>query len=202
MSDALVSILLTPDALAEIEASKVEAASLAMLPSLPTDETLYGALLGQIQTKLAQIEKVRQTIAKPMTEAKRAIDNLFNAASKPYEDAKDLIKGRLAALATERLRLEREVREAHAKALAAASPTEVLALPAPAPVAQPALANASVAYAWDWDLLDIAMVPPEYLALNPATMKGYVARYKNSETIPEIPGIAFKRIAKITARQG
>lgn len=206
MSDALVSILLTPDALAEMDSAKKEATDLALLPQLPVDETLYGTLLGQVQTKLASIEKVRLTITEPMNKAKRAIDALFSQASKPYEDAKELLKGRLAAIATERLRLEREAREAHAKALAAVASGEVdpvfAMVVAPAPAPRVAIPNASITNAWDWDLLDIAMVPPEYLALNPATMKAYVARYKNSETIPEIPGIAFKRIAKVGARQG
>lgn len=204
MTTDLVSILLTSDALAEMKAAEVEAQGLARLEALPVDERIYGIILGQVQTKIADIEKLRLTISQPMHEAKKAVDALFAKAAAPYKATKELLKDRLEKVLTERATTERLAREAHQRLLAAqvAANVPVTALaPVPLPPT-PVVPNSSTSFEWEWDLLDIASVPQEFLALNHATMKGYANKYKKSETIPEIPGIAFRRVAKVTARQG
>lgn len=205
--DPLVSILLTKDALAEMSAARLEASDLEGLEdwgnSTPEEEADLDTMLGHIQTRLGVLEDTRQTIAGPMAKAKSALDALFRNARAPYEEAKDIVKRKLQEAADRR-------RELHQLALAAASTASkagdteevALALEVAADVTPTRLATTGMTLVWEWELVDITQVPAEFLALNPATIKIHMARFKNSDTIEQIPGVAFKRVSKAIARRG
>lgn len=189
-----------PALLAEAEAARAEARTLAQIESLPDDIGLLSDILGLVQTRLVNLEERRLEIAKPLTEAKTKVDAHFRELRAPYEAAKDALKARL-----ERIENERRLANAAALKLAAQASAEgdaVAAQIALDAVGGRTEANVGFRYVWEWELTDLSKVPLEFLALNAATLKLYVTRYKNSEEIPSIPGIEFRKVAKAVARQG
>lgn len=205
-SNPLVNILLTSDAKAEMAAAKLEAASLGELEAWPCDsegdERDLEDFLSIIQTRLVSLEATRETITKPMNQAKQAVDALFRAARKPYEEAKAAIKSRIEASILRRDTLRREALALAAEASKAGdTPTAVVAL-AVASDNVPRKGTHGSTWEWTWELEDIAEVPQAYLAVNPISVKLYLHRFKDSETIEPIRGLRFVRKPKVIARQG
>lgn len=202
--DALTTILLTPDAMAEMAAAHAGGNNLSEMIAWPCDDeddekTLID-FLSAIQERLRTLERARKTIAEPLTAAKKALDALFSTAEAPYEAAKESIKNKLE-------RAEDRRRETYSQALILASDarkegdakkaSKALTLAASS---SKKAGGASYTYSWEWELEDIAQVPIEFLALNYAVCRSYTQRFKNSETIEGVPGIVFKRVAKVIAR--
>jgi hypothetical protein len=198
--NALTAILLTPEAKAEIAKASAERNHLAQLEELPDDAITLNEVLTLVQGRLSAIEEKRKGIVEPLGKAKAAIDALFRDLREPFEEAKERLKARLARLENERRALLAASTQA---AIAARAEGDLVA----AQIALDAAGAASVKpegvsyrYAWDWEVEDLSKVPLEFLAVNANTVKLYTNRYKNSETIPPIPGLTFTKTATPIAR--
>lgn len=192
--------LKSPALVAEAEAARAEARTLAQIEGLPDDIGLLSDILGLVQTRLVNLEERRLEIAKPLTEAKNRVDAHFRELRAPYEAAKEALKLRL-----ERIENARRLANAEALKLAAQASAEGDAIAAQIAldaVASPVAPAGGFRYVWEWELTDLSKVPLEFLALNAATMKLYTSQHKNSEEIPPVPGVTFRKVAKAVARQG
>lgn len=203
----LVSILLTQDAQAEMASARLEATDLAGLEEWPceteADEADLSEILGAVQTRLGKLEEVRETITKPMAQAKAAVDTLFRNARAPYETAKATIKAKLETAIARRMEIRQAALAAASAATKAGDQDEAataLAVAGDHTLRKPV--DHGVTMEWAWELEDIRQVPTEFLALNAATMMMYAKRFKDSDTIEGIPGVRFIRRPKVIARRG
>lgn len=198
--NALTQILITPEAQAEMSQAQTKVQSLATAAAWPCDspedEAILGEFLSAIQRQLRDLETARKKVADPLTHAKRALDELFGSIAQPYEAAKEAIVAKLSLAEN-----ARKAAHAAAKALAVATQdpqerTKALA------VANTTATKTQGSFreVWTWDIVDLKQVPEEFLALNPVTLRKYVERFKNSETIEGVPGLAFTKVSKAVAR--
>jgi hypothetical protein len=208
MSSEIVAILVPPGRQAEISAEHSEAtATLDQLrewPCLtPQDETDLAEILGVIKDKAKDLEEKRTTITGPLNAAKRAVDALFRPARDALEEAERIIKGKLAQADRRReearraaqlqLQAAAQAAQVNPAALSSVKAAQAQLAATPQPGTTGAPEGVSFRYQWKWDLEDIGQVPTEFLALNPATLKMYVSRFKDQDQIPPVPGITFRR---------
>lgn len=203
----LVAILLTQDAQAEMSAARLEATDLDGLEAWPCESEKDRAdleeILGAVQTRLGKLEEVRETITKPMAQAKAAVDTLFRNARAPYEAAKATIKAKVEGYLARQLEVRREALALASEAAKAGDQeTVATALEVAGDHGLQKSTTHGVTMEWAWELEDINLVPSEFLALNPASMKMYVSRFKNSDSIEPVRGIRFIRRPKVIARRG
>jgi hypothetical protein len=159
------------------------------------DAQIMAAVQLAAHEKLAEIEADRVKITKPMHAAKAAVDALFKKASKPYEALKAECRAKLESW-------EVQKRET---LLAARKQAELLTAQGQNDLAAAIVLDAQddapkpykVAWKWVFRVKDVNALPDAWkkTVLNEALAAEYCAAYKDSEFMPNVPGMEFERVA-------
>lgn len=166
------------------------------------DETVLAEILQEFKGRYKELEEKRKSITQPLNAAKRAVDALFRPARSALEEAERIIKGKLRDAADRREAARREALRLASEAAGRGDVKGAQAAMATIPTNSGGPDGVSYRYQWKWELVDIEKVPPGFLALNPATMKMYVSKYRTSDEIPGIPGIRFHRERTVVSQSG
>lgn len=176
----------------------------AQLSELPCDtaeqETWWADKLSVVQTALTEFEADRQELVRPLIDNKKKVDEYFKDACVPANMVKDLIKRKLADAAEKRLALVADtVRQAQEAAAAGdhnASAEALARLP-------DAVKNKGAVTTWVWEIetIDETQVPDAYWCIDTYAINRAADAFKASEAPPAIPGVKFKRTARVAARR-
>lgn len=183
------------------------------------DQGGAGDFTRQIRTVIRQADEARQEVKRPVLDAGRSIDGFFrNTVMTPLEAAAQAVLARMeeyavakAEAARKRLAEEAKQRQAEADRLAALAASDPAQLDAAIEAEQLAVAVAtppaadlsrthsdfgtvsSLAEVWTWRLVDIRLVPRDYLMVNSDAVKAKLSKdpsIKRDKTQP-IGGIQF-----------
>lgn len=160
------------------------------------------------------VDARRTAITKPLLDAKRAADALFNPTIKVFDAIEDTFRQKIQAAQQRRQDAERAARAAAVEA--ARQATALVAQSAPPVVVAQATAQVSVALAqvpekfvpsgissgaeWEAELVDLSQVPREWLTVDWSKVKIHQKAYQKSEHIPPVSGFKFRRVATVRAR--
>lgn len=161
---------------AEAEALRARVESVQIVIQDKAQLDAIGALAAHAQKKVKEIEAQRTSITKPLLDAKRRIDDLFNPAKAAYKAVKDVAQAAMSTYVTAR-NAER------AAALAAGDHGTAMAA---APAALPA--GTSVRRSWTFEVVDAAAVPAEFLitSIDAAKVQAVVNEQREKTAIPGI----------------
>lgn len=193
----ILSVLLPPGsapvAYADVEPSKALITQIAVTSE--DEATVVRAVRDEAHRRIADLEAQRKTVTAPLAAAKAAVDALFRPVREPLEELKSLCKGVLDGWETRKLAAEAEAR-AQAKALSAGGDSQA------AETIMETRPQAKGQRVWEVDSanVDLAAVPREFLTVDWSAVKIHCRTYKDSETIPAVPGIPFVR--KVLTRVG
>lgn len=174
------------EALQEIEALACE-----------TEDQLqwWGSILAGASSALKASAEERETLVRPILEAKRTVDAAFKHSDACVEAVKQLAKRKIASFHQARAEERRVglalVAEAAQAGDAAAFGVAVQAVPSEA-----VMVGTAVTWVWQYTVLDVQKIPREFLVVNDAAIKAHL---KAGGTVP---GIAASRVpqARSTGR--
>ena len=133
-----------------------------------------GALLLQVKSKLAELEKGRKLIVRPLLDAKNAVDDLFRPATEAATHIEGLLKGALGEFTD---------RQAAAQVAALAAGQHDTALATVQPIMPKGVSTVTV---WRWRVIDPRLIPADYLVVDAARVQGVVNAMKGACNIPGI----------------
>ncbi len=165
--------------LAELEAFEIENQE---------DLDLAGEMLSQVQGEIKRLEGAKKDLLAPVKETKTRIEALFNPAIKLRKDAKELLKGKITAIAV--MEAERNTAALEAGNHSAMTSTD------------DAGGFTTVVDEWELDpdqVYDMKQIPAEYLTLYVAGITKLCHAHKGGD-MPEVPGLTFKRKVRVIAR--
>lgn len=179
--------------------------TLAVVKDLPCQteeqEKWWAGCLAKVQTCLAELEAERETLVRPLITDKSRIDGLFKEAARPANDVKALIKAKLQARAEARLAAQTAARQA--AQLAAQSGDSGACAEALASIPDAVVTDgSSTSWVWEVETVDTALLPREYWVVDYAQLNNVATEARKSETAPVVPGVVFKRTARVAARRG
>lgn len=171
------------------------AADLATRDVTPRNEQQWCDALTFVQHETKALEDERTELTKPLLAAKREVDAAFAPAKEAGERLLMLIKTKLGEY---RARLAAERQQAVTQAAAAAAAGDYAAASALVEASQGQdTSGTATVWGWDFVVVDEALVPAQYKIVDPAKVKAYAKAYAKSETIPEVPGLVFRRVASV-----
>jgi hypothetical protein len=176
---------------AEIEPYRNDALSLVekLDPIVINDaETadMMGVLLKEYHDHIKIIEAKRKEATKPLTEAKRAIDSWFKPARTALEEAKKLLKNKIADWA-ERQELARQ------EALDSGDVERALNTP------EAAIPDtAMIRKFWTFEVTDLPLVPAKFLIVDADAIKNEMEKAGPENTV--IPGIRIFQTSTVTVK--
>ena len=167
----------------------------------PDQKQWWADQLTAAQGVLKSLDAEREELVRPLIDDKARIDGLYRAARQPAEQAKDLIKTKLAGF-EERLALAQRAAQEAARLAAQAGDTEACTAALAAIPEAVQATGASTQWEWVPSVLDAALVPDTFKVVDESALKRYAKAYAKQDVIPAVPGVVFERKAKISARGG
>ena len=152
----------------------------------------------QIKAQNKALEERKQSVTKPLLKVVEEIRGWFRPAQEWLTKAEGVLKGKLSAYRTE---VDQRNQEA-LRLLAEAAEAKNLAGVAAATqgfVAQPQVKGLTMTGTWGWHLVDAALVPREFLLVDPAKVQAHI-KAAGKSTPAAIPGIEFERNTRVTVR--
>ena len=158
----------------------------------------WGRLLADAQEALVAIESDRRVLILPILEAQKTTNAAFRKASDAAEAMKSLAKEKLAAAREKALATRNEVLASVEAAAARGDSEAVLAGVAMIPL-EVTTKGAGGGWTWEPTVVDESEVPRDFMQVNTKALATYAKAYAKSETIPGVPGVVFKRTARVIA---
>jgi hypothetical protein len=201
-SDALVAVAVSsPDREALEESRTYASTSLEQIRDLPCvsleDEQTITELLYVVRQEIKDLDSKRTSITKPLNVAKRAVDALFYPALGPFKEAERILRDKLRSAAEAR---EASNRAALTEAMAASELPSSCATHLQRVDDSEGPDGVSYRFEWAFTVSDLDKVPREWLSVDHSAVKIYLRRYKDSEHVPEIPGLVFHKKATVVCR--
>ena len=163
--------------LAELEAFEIESQE---------DLDLAGEMLSQVQGEIKRLDGALKDLLAPVKETKSRIEALFKPAIKLRKDAKELLKGKITAVA------EAEA-ERNTAALESGNHSAMTST-------DDAGGFTTIDDEWELEqIVDLTQVPAEYLTIYVQGIAKLCREHKGGD-IPEVPGLTFKRKVRVIAR--
>lgn len=192
------ALTIRPEERAELEAEGPRnAAALAQLETfkIASVEDLRWAeeTMLMVKERYRALEEKRTSITKPLNAAKRAVDDLFNPATKPLARAELLLKAEIG-----RFELAQRAAQAAAMEAVATGAAPPSALVAAIPSGH--VAGVSIRESWAWEVVDIEAVPRQCMSVDPGKVKAVIDYANKAGHEPAIPGIRFYKQATVAGR--
>lgn len=160
-------------------------------------ETWFSEQLSNVRGLIKVLEDNRKSLTAPLNEAKRRVDALFKPATAPLEECESIIRGKLAAAAMGRMEAERAALQLAAEAATAGDTAKVMDSLAAVPDAVQT-SGSSVSFVWEVASVVMDLLPREYMTVDHDKLK-VVAKAAGGEE-PKVPGVAWRRVAKVRAK--
>jgi hypothetical protein len=160
------------------------------------EEQWFSQTLSSVRGLFKSLEDERTKATAPLNLAKRQIDAMFAPATKPLKECEAVIRTKLADAARMRFAAAAESRRLAADAAAEGRFADVLAVLDDAQVTV-ATAGSSARVSWVARVVDIDLVPRQYLMVNETAL---AAAGKGTEQPNAIPGIEWEMEAKVRAK--
>lgn len=175
-------------------------AALAQLPVSLEVEQVWSDLLCTCRERLKALEEDRKLRTDPIQKEKTRIDKLYRPAKSAWEQVEAKIREALQTIAQLRLDSARKARELAAEAAAQGDVGTALATLQAAREAPAVASGVSLGACWEVASFDVTKLPEEWLTIHPIVAEAYMAEHRKSETIPDVPGVVFRRVATVRAR--
>ena len=170
------------------------------LPCVNADHEAWWVLkLSAVHALIGELEAEREVLVRPLLRDKKLVDEAFKVVTGPAEKVKTLIKDKIAAH-QESLRLAQTAAQEAARLAAEAGDHEACALALAAIPETVTVVGATTQWLWEATVTDRAAVPRQYLMVDERALASYAKTFSGSESIPAVPGVTFKRTARIGAR--
>lgn len=162
------------------------------------DMEFAGELVKTVKDQWNAYEERRTAMTKPINAGLRSINDLFRPLLEPLKAAENALKTKIASY-TLKMRAEQEkAMRAAAEAVQVGNTvaaTELVAAIAP----QAPVQGVTVKEVWDWRITNEALVPREYLSVDPNKIKNVFTNPMHG-LVPNIPGIEFFKKGSVTVR--
>ena len=173
-------------------------AALARLQTLPCstqDEAeFFESILSKAHEKGKLLEAERQELTKPLQAQTKEIQDAFRTVERAYESLKALAKAKVSTYRTD-LALAAEA--SRNLAIVAAQAGDIAAC---AVALSQVPEDVPTAFTWECGIVNQFDVPREFLEVSTSAIKQYLAKHKNSDTIPSVPGLNFSKKYTVRAK--
>lgn len=171
--------------------------------SLPCEsaehEAWWVSKLDVVHAMTKDLESDRETLVRPLLRDKRLVDEAFKEVTAPAEAVKNMIKGKLSGWQEVQRLAQTAAQEAARDAAQAGDHVACAAALAAIPETA-SLTGAKTQWLWEATVTDNLSVPRQFLMVNEKALAKYAKAFAASETIPAVPGVTFKRTARISAK--
>jgi hypothetical protein len=163
------------DALTELRALEIQTQE---------DLTFAGDFLVAVKARWKELEAKRTAITRPILDAKRKVDELFQPVLAPLAAAESVLRQKIGAYTVERERAAGE------------------AMRALTPIAPPEPPKGiSVKSAWDFVIEDESLVPREFWSVDPEKIRAAIGYADTIHVLPyPIPGVKFLLRGRVMVR--
>ena len=155
--------------------------------------------LDAVHALLNELEDERELLVRPLLRDKRLVDEAFKTVTVPAERVKALIKAKLAGR-QESLRLAQTAAQEAARDAAQAGDHAACAAALAAIPETATLTGAKTQWVWEATVSDNLSVPREFLMVDEKALAKFAKAFAASEMIPDVPGVTFKRTARVSAK--
>lgn len=165
----------------------------------PEHEAWWVAKLDVVHAMTKELEADREVLVRPLLRDKKIVDEAFKEVTEAAQAVKNMIKAKIAGR-QESLRLAQTAAQEAARAAAQAG-DHVACQEALAAIPETAsLTGAKTQWLWEAKVTDNLSVPRQFLMVDEKALAKYAKAFAASETIPEVPGVSFKRTARVSAK--
>jgi hypothetical protein len=164
------------------------------------DFELAGEALKWIKERWKNLEERRTRMTKPINEGLRQINDFFRPAKDPLERAEAILKSKVGAYTLAQREAQAKAMQEAAAAVQAGQRDQAAALvQATAPT--PQIKGIAVKAKWAFRVVNEALVPREYLSVDPVKLEKAIWYADTERTPPRpIPGIEFFLETSTTVR--
>lgn len=198
------ALALRPDTvalLARVRASASEVSRILDVQEIttPEDETKARALLAVICTLDREADAARKAEKDPHLRAGQAVDQEFKGPRAELARVEALLRRRIAEAAERRDREAQAARAALTAAVVASDHVAANAAALAVSEVEKVAPGGGVAETWTYEAIGVTLadVPREYLMVDMVKVKAEIASALRDGREPAIPGIVFKRTAKL-----
>lgn len=160
------------------------------------DRPLLVQNMNWAQGVLKSLEEERENLVRPLIDDKAKIDGVYRETRSPIEAFKAFCSEQEAKLELEAQAAQHAAREIARLAAASGDAEGCLAALAAVPEADKT-AGSRTTMGWDFEIVDKEAVPEIYKTVDEKLIKASCKAFAKSEVPPNIPGIVFKRSAKV-----
>jgi hypothetical protein len=164
-----------------------------------TAEAWWVLKLDAVHALIQELEADREVLVRPLLRDKRLVDEAFKAVTGPATALKDTIKGKLAGR-QEALRLAQAAAQEAARAAAEAGDLVACGAALAAIPETSTIDGAKTQWLWEAEVVDATIVPRQFLKVDEAALAKFAKAFAKEETIPDVPGVEFRRTARVSAK--
>jgi hypothetical protein len=170
------------------------------VPPVSNDAEFQDAseILREVKRQNKTLEERKQSVTKPLNGVLNEIRSWFRPPQDTLTKCEVHIKNLLAAYQLESQRKNREALAAIAAA-AKVQDAQAVEIAVNQIVEAPQAKGVSIRQFWSWELVDAAVVPREFLGVDPAKLDAYAKAAAGAEP-KAVPGIRFVQKSSVTAR--
>lgn len=162
------------------------------------DYQFVGETLREVKGVYKQIEERRKKVTAPLNEALKEFRAWYQPALAVLENTEALLKRKLADYDTAQRERARLAMEAAAEA-SRQGDFDAAHAASQGIVSAPQAKGITVTRRWDYRLVDLSLVPREFLCLDHSAVKIYL-KAAGKDTPTQIPGLEFFETESVTAR--
>ena len=156
------------------------------------EDFLYATdILRELKRQNKSLEERKQRVTKPLMGVVEEVRSWFRPAQQWLTQAEVLLKKRLAEyrqkVDAQNLEAMRLLAETKGAADVKFSPT-------------PKAEGLTMSEAWDWEIVDLDLVPRDFLAVDPAKVKAYLKTTPKGGVPGEVPGLKFVSQVRLAIR--
>ena len=175
----------------------------AMVVDTAEDYALADAALTDVVTRKDAVQAMLKSATAPLNAGLKVVRSWFAPAVDALETCEAHLKGQLSTYRVRQAAEAQKAREAAALAVesGASADAQLAALQTAADAGAAPQGRSTVAFAWAVDrVVAPDMVPDEWWRVDDAKLAAFAKAHKG-EDAPVVPGVLFKRIARVGARR-
>jgi hypothetical protein len=161
------------------------------------------ALLRDVVARKDAALSMRGSVTGPLYSVIRTVEAWFKPMLDAVAPVEKHLRGTMGAYRVRLAELEREAREAAAVAAETGDAEALIeALEVASDAAAPVVATSTTAFYWTVERVVEGMLPDQYWIVDHASLNAIAKSAGSSDEAPIVPGVIFKRMARIGVKHG
>jgi hypothetical protein len=169
----------------------------SIICTTPESASFFESAMSKAHEAVRELEAERQALTKPLQDETKTIQAEFRPVEQAFEAIKSISKSKVSEYRTQ---VALQAEEARTRAIAAAQAGDTAACALALAEVSSVAEETGGSFEWSAMLVDHTAVPREWCEPSPSLFKKHCAQYRNSDTIPGVPGVVFERRAVVRAK--